>query len=73
MKTWADVRTYIIQNKLPYTLVRFNMSLQGRLMETASGEIVAATVKEAARYLKGGSRETVEKNLALVLVGSHKA
>ena len=73
MKTWADVRTYIIQNKLPYTLIRFNMSSQGRLMETASGEIVAATVKEAAEILKGGNLETVKTNLALVLVGSHKA
>jgi hypothetical protein len=73
MKTWADVRHFIVKNELPYTLIRFNMSLQGRLIETATGEIVAATVKEAAEHLKGVNRETIETNLALVLVGSHKA
>jgi len=52
VKTWADVRTFIIQNKLPYTLMRFNMSNGGRLIETATGKIVAATVKEAEAHLK---------------------
>jgi hypothetical protein len=73
MKTWADVRHFIVKNELPYTIIRFNMSLEGRLIETATGETVASTIKEAAAYFNGGNRETSEKNVALVPVGSDKA
>ena len=51
MKTWADVQRFINSRNLPYTLIRFNMSLEGRLIETATGATVAETVKEAAAYL----------------------
>lgn len=52
MKTWADVQLFINKHRLPYTIIRFNMSLQGRLIETASGETIAKTVKDAANWLK---------------------
>ena len=48
MKTWADVQRFINSRNLPYTLIRFNMSLEGRLIETATGVTVASTVQEAA-------------------------
>ena len=57
MKTWADVQLYINRYKLPYTLLRFNMSLQGRLIDTATGDTVADTVQDAERHLKGNYHE----------------
>ena len=51
MKTWADVQRFINSRNLPYTLIRFDMSLEGRLIETATGATVASTVKEAAAHL----------------------
>ena len=50
MKTWADVQRFINSRNLPYTLIRFNMSLEGRLIETATGVTVASTVQEAAAH-----------------------
>ena len=52
MKTWSDLQLHINTHKLPYSIMRFNMSLQGRLIDLATGEVVAATLKEAADYLK---------------------
>ena len=52
MKTWADVQLFINKHRLPYTIIRFNMSLQGRLIEHSTGETVAETVKDAAARLQ---------------------
>ena len=51
MKTWADVQRFVNKHQLPYTLIRFNMSLEGRLVDTFTGKTVAGTVKEAAAHL----------------------
>jgi hypothetical protein len=51
MNSWADVQSVIRLRNLPYTVIRFNMSLAGCLIDTASGETLADTVKDAARYL----------------------
>ena len=53
MKTWADVQSFINRHGLAFTVLRFNMSLAGRLIDTASGELVADTVKDVARFLRG--------------------
>jgi hypothetical protein len=57
MKTWADVQLYIDRHKLPYSIMRFNMARDGRMIDLATGEIVAATVKEAAVLI--GDRQRV--------------
>lgn len=51
MHAWWEVQLYITRNKLPFTILRFNMSLAGRLIDTATGEVLAATVKDAARVV----------------------
>ena len=53
MKTWADVQLYITGRRLPFSVFRFNLSLAGRLIDTATGETLAATVKDAEWVLKG--------------------
>lgn len=52
MRTWSDLQLHINLHKLPFSILRFNMSLQGRLIDLATGTFVAATIKEAADYLK---------------------
>lgn len=51
IQTWSDIQIHINLHQLPLTVMRFNMSLAGRLVDTASGEIVASTVDEAKQYL----------------------
>lgn len=53
MQAWWEVQLYIDQYKLPYSILRFNMSLAGRLIDRFTGETVAASVKDAERYLRG--------------------
>ena len=55
MKTWEDVRIYIACRNLPCTVMRFNMSRDGRLIDTATGELLADTVRDAERVLLGRS------------------
>ena len=51
MKTWAEVKLYIDRHKLPYSIMRFNMTLEGRMIDLFTGQVVASTVKEAAAHL----------------------
>jgi hypothetical protein len=51
MKTWADVQLYIDRHKLPYSIMRFNMARDGRMIDLFTGQVVASTVKEAAAHL----------------------
>jgi hypothetical protein len=51
VKSWGEVRAFIALHKLPYTVIQWNMSLRGCLVDTASGETLADTVKDAAKYL----------------------
>jgi len=53
MKTWADVQSFVNRHELPYTIIRFNMSREGRLVDRFSGESVADSVKTAERVVKG--------------------
>ena len=53
MKTWGEVQAYIRLHELPYTVIRFNMSLEGRLIDTVSGATLADTLMDAARLVKG--------------------
>jgi hypothetical protein len=52
MNTWADVQCFINKHKLPLSLFRFNMARDGRLIDLATGDVVASTVKEARAYLQ---------------------
>jgi hypothetical protein len=57
LETWADVQRHITRYRLPYSILRFNMSLQGRLIDTATGATLADTVKAADAVLKGGGAQ----------------
>ena len=52
MHAWWEVQLYIDRHKLPYSIIRFNMSLAGRMIDRVTGETVAATVKDAELILK---------------------
>lgn len=54
MKTWGEVQSYIRLHDLPYSVIRFNGCLDGRMIDTFSGEVVADSVKSAARFLNTG-------------------
>ena len=51
MQSWWEIQLYIDRHKLTFTVIRFNMTLQGRLIDRATGEVLAATVKDAARVV----------------------
>ena len=52
MKTWGDVDKFLAKHDLPYKVVRFNMSLAGRLVDVMTDKVVASTVREASAYLR---------------------
>jgi hypothetical protein len=52
VETWRDVQTFINRYSLPYTVIRFNLSREGLLILTATGETVADTVKDAEEHLR---------------------
>jgi hypothetical protein len=52
MRTWGDVDKFLAKHDLPYYVMRFNMSTAGRLVDVMTGQVVASTVKEAAKWLK---------------------
>jgi len=50
--TWGDIERFVSINRLPFTVIRFNMSLEGCLIDTLTGDLLASTVKEATTQLK---------------------